>query len=380
MVDTSTVRWSARVGRPLQCYAIGGSRGVQVSKQIALFNHKGGVSKTTTTFNLGWQLAALGKKVVLVDADPQSNLTGLVLGYGPSDLEDFYRREPDHNLKSGLTPAFESRPERIKPVECFPVPGRDGLFLLPGHIDLFEFEVTLGIAQELSGAIQTLQNLPGSISYLLAKTAEKFKADYVLVDMNPSLSSFNQNLLVTSDYFIVPTTPDYYCVMAIDSLTKVISKWDKWSGKAQKLPILRQASYPFPQTKAKFLGTIIQNYRPNNGAPARNFQEWIDQINEKVTQGLYPALKSIGMTLPDSAYESLELKGGNYCLAKISDFNSLIAISQRERTPVYALTDVQINQSGAVLAKTKRSQDGFKGIFSDLGNKVIRLTSHANGN
>ncbi len=350
-----------------------------MSKQIALFNHKGGVSKTTTTFNLGWQLAALGKKVVLVDADPQSNLTGLVLGYnGASDLKDFYQEKPDHNLKSGLTPAFESRPERIKPVECFTVPGRDGLFLLPGHIDLSEFEVTLGIAQELSGSIQALQNLPGSIPYLLGKTAKKFEADYVLVDMNPSLSSFNQNLLMTSDYFIIPTMPDYYCVMAIDSLARVIPKWKKWSDKAQNLPVLRQASYPFPQTKPKFLGTIIQNYRPRNGAPTSGFQQWINHINHEVTQDLYPSLKSIGMTLPDSTYGSL--KRDNYCLAKISDFNSLITISQEKQTPVYALTDEQIGQSGAVLANTKKSQDGFKGIFSDLGNKVIRLTSHANGN
>ena len=60
-------------------------------KRIALFNHKGGVSKTTTTFNLGWRLAQMGKRVILADADPQSNLTGLVLGYeGPSELEEFY--------------------------------------------------------------------------------------------------------------------------------------------------------------------------------------------------------------------------------------------------------------------------------------------------
>ena len=182
-----------------------------MAKRIALFNHKGGVSKTTTTFHLGWILASKGKRVIIVDADPQSNLTGLVLGYkGPSELQRFYEKEGCRNLKVGLAPAFESQPVQMEAVDCVPVADQEGLFMLPGHIGLSEYEVTLGIAQELSGSIQTLQNLPGSISVLLKKTAEEFQADYVLVDMNPSLSAFNQNLLMTSDYFIVPTTPDFF--------------------------------------------------------------------------------------------------------------------------------------------------------------------------
>lgn len=48
-------------------------------KSICLFNHKGGVSKTTTTYNLGWALSKLGKRVLMIDLDPQCNLTGLVL-------------------------------------------------------------------------------------------------------------------------------------------------------------------------------------------------------------------------------------------------------------------------------------------------------------
>jgi chromosome partitioning protein len=50
-------------------------------KIISLFNHKGGVSKTTTTFHLGWMLAEKGFKVVMIDSDPQCNVTGLVLDY-----------------------------------------------------------------------------------------------------------------------------------------------------------------------------------------------------------------------------------------------------------------------------------------------------------
>ena len=61
-----------------------------MSKSICLFNHKGGVSKTTTTFNLGWSLAALEKKVLIVDLDSQCNLTGLVLGFDAAAVVSEY--------------------------------------------------------------------------------------------------------------------------------------------------------------------------------------------------------------------------------------------------------------------------------------------------
>ena len=348
-------------------------------KRIALFNHKGGVSKTTTTFNLGWRLAQMGKRVILADADPQSNLTGLVLGYkGPSELEEFYATEATRNLKSGLSSAFESKPIPIKPVQCVPVNAQDGLFLLPGHIALSEYEVTLGIAQELSGSIQTLQNLPGAISHLLTLTANAIDAHYLLIDMNPSLSAFNQNLLMTSDFFVVPTTPDYYSVMAIDSLTRVIPSWYEWSTRAQEHPVLQHATYPFPRVTPKFLGTIIQNYRPRRAKPTSGFQQWIDEINEKVTRNLVPALDNIDMVLTEGQYDSAGLH--DYCLETIPDFNSLIARSQEAQTPIFDLTDGQLQQSGTVLRQTKQSQEKFREIFSTIANEVIALTQDAGSN
>jgi len=350
-----------------------------VAKRIALFNHKGGVSKTTTAFNLGWMLASKGKRVILVDADPQCNLTGIVLGYkGLTDLEQFYKNETERNLRSGLAPAFESQPRPIDAVECVPVEKQDGLFLLPGHIRLSEYEVTLGIAQELSGSIQTLQNLPGSISYLLEKTAEKNGADYMIIDMNPSLSSINQNLLMTSDYFIVPTSPDYFSVMAIDSLSTVLPKWCDWAKKASSLTVLRDATYPFPEPKAKFLGTIIQRYRPREGSATTGFQKWIDAINDVVAARFIPELRRIGMMLPDQVYRDIGM-GTNFCLETIPDFNTLIAKSQDNQTPVFALTPEQIGYGGKVLIRTIKSQDQFKTLFSDLADKIIGLTRDASG-
>ncbi len=216
------------------------------NKKIAFFNNKGGVSKTTTTFNLGWMLATKGHRVVLVNADPQCNLSGLVLGYkGPKEFETFYEKQPERNIRAGLTPAFESQPKVIEAIECVPVEGNPNLFLLPGHIGLSEYEVGLGMAQQLSAPIPTLQNLPGSLSYLMEKTGKRYDAEYVLIDMNPSLSSINQNLVMTSDFFLVPASPDYFSVMAINSLTRVLPRWRAWSRAASSMQVFRDASILF---------------------------------------------------------------------------------------------------------------------------------------
>ncbi|MFZ1595896.1 MAG: ParA family protein [Anaerolineae bacterium] len=362
-----------------------------MAKRIALFNHKGGVSKTTTTFNLGWMLASKGHRVVLADADPQCSLSGLVLGYkGQDEFEAFYKKQPGRNIRAGLAPAFESQPKEIEAVECVTVEGNKNLFLLPGHIRLSEWEVSLGMAQELLGTIQTLQNLPGSITYLLTKTAERHDAEYLLVDMNPSLSSINQNLLMTSDYFIVPASPDYFSVMAIDSLATVFPRWRAWSKLASTMPIFRDAAYPLPTTVPKFLGTIIQNYRvrdrgtadqegvgtPTSGTPAAGFQKWIDEINTKVKDAFIPVLREQEMLFPEEKYRELKIDQ-NYCLAEISAFNSLIARSQEHQVPVFSLTDEQIGLEGKVLERTNESKEMFERIFSKLADMVVGMTSDA---
>lgn len=346
-----------------------------MAKTIVLFNHKGGVSKTTSTLNLGWKLAERGKKILLVDFDPQCNLTGMILGFkGSDEFQKLYSQHKNSNIKDGLAPAFESRPTPITAVTCIAVPGIDNLHLLPGHIGLSEYEITLGIAQELSGSIQALQNLPGSIITLLNATADSLHVDYVLVDTSPSLSSLNRNLLMTCDYFLVPTSPDFYSVMAIDSLAEIFPNWIDWANKASELNVLKQASYPFPKPHPKFLGTIIQKYRPRLGtSPAREFQNWIDTIEKHVREILIPTLTKADMMLPISKYASVGIDK-NFTLEAIPDFNSLIAASQRNQKPIFALSDEEIGLTGIVLERTVATKENFNEIFSDFADKIIQLT------
>ncbi|MBP0020336.1 MAG: AAA family ATPase [Cyanobacteria bacterium SBLK] len=344
-------------------------------KKIALFNHKGGVSKTTTTFNLGWMLADKGKTVILVDTDPQCNLTGMALGeQSEENLEEIYKSYS--NIKTGLAPAFESQPRAIEAVDCIPIGNKKNLFLLPGHVGFAENEVTLGLAQELSGAIQALKNVPGSISYLLEKTAQKFNADYILIDMSPSLSSINQNLLMTSNFFIVPTNADFFSVMAIDSLTKILPKWYLWATKASSLQILKDATYPFPEINLKFLGAIVQKYRIRGGKATVAFEKWIQKIEQDIDSKLAPILGKNHMLLSSQTYTDNEISQ-SYTLSKIPEFNSLIALSQEHQVPVYALTKEQLGWTGSVLQGSKRKQEEFSEIFSDLADKIIKLTATA---
>lgn len=346
-----------------------------MAKIICLFNHKGGVSKTTTAFNLGWMIATKGKKVLLADFDPQCNLTGMVMGFkGVDDLAAIYNGIPPNNVRDGLAPAFESQPRQIVAVECVQVAGNPNLLLLPGHIGLAEYETTLGIAQELSGSLLALRNLPGSIRFLLDATSEKYGADLVLADMSPSLGPLNQNLLSTSDHFIVPLHPDYFSAMALSSLAKTLPRWAAWANTAYDIEALAKADYPFPKPHIQFIGAVIQKYRPRNGRASKAFQNWIDQLIEGLKETLIPSLEKAGMLDKNEFKQKIGMDPWNPLL-EVADFNSLIALSQEHQVPVYALTAEQTGQRGAVWDQTKEDMAKFSNAFSACADKVIALAT-----
>jgi cellulose biosynthesis protein BcsQ len=377
-------------------------------KIISMFNHKGGVSKTTTTFNLAWMLASKGKRVLMVDADPQCNLTGVVLGLNPEWPEDdevavepddseseeygatqdsaadFWSTNFERTLFGALKPVFDSEPRVLTPVDCLAVDGRPGLFLLPGHLRFGEFEVSLGIAQELAGSMMALRNLPGSIHYLLTQTAEELNIDYVLIDMSPSLGALNQNMVSISDLLIVPTSPDFFSIMALQSLARVLPRWGRWAQSAAANEVLREASYPFPEPRLRLAGIVIQRYRlyrsPTEdepyGTPTGPFRAWIEKVETASEATFVPALSSAGLTLSPSAYEEAHMPP-SLVLAQIQEFNSLLPKSQEFHVPVYELTDRQLDQVGVVLEASLIRIDSLRRLFATMADRILRLADDA---
>lgn len=336
------------------------------------FNHKGGVSKTTTTFNLGWKLAEKGKKVLLVDADPQCNLTGLIL---QDNFEEYYINDTtkNNNLKDAVSPAFESKPEAISAFDCYQTPRNQNLYLLPGHPNLTEIEPQLSFAQTSNNAFSTMQNLPGAFNALIDLLVIKYDIEYVIFDVNPGLGAINQNLFSISDLFIIPTNPDPFSLMAIKTLSQVLPRWMQQSQQMQNM--FAASSYPFPERHPKLGGLLIQRFNIRNGKPNTPFRNNMDEIVNEVTNLLIPSLQRVNMLLNQQAFLDNTLPE-NYCLAEIPDFQSLLQKANVVGVPVFAITDAEINNTGPVLEQLQSKRAFFNNLFNDFADQIIHIKEY----
>jgi cellulose biosynthesis protein BcsQ len=349
--------------------------------QIAFFNHKGGVSKTTSVFNIGWMLAEKGHTVLLVDCDPQCNLTGLVLDYKNELTYKFESKTEVLNIRDALAPAFQARPVGLAAPTLQKVRNRKGLYILPGHVGFAEYESQLAIAHDLSSAIPALQNIPGSIRWMLDLAASSIEADYVLVDMSPSLGSINQNLWASSDAFVVPMAPDYFSAMALRSLATVLPRWHAWSRQAAFDAGLASSAYPWPQKTPRYLGSIVQNYRirrrdGKEAAPTRAYQEWFDELKRAKAEDFVPALTRSDLMLTPQQYRAARSPVSDFML-EVPDFNSLVASSQEHSKPVFKLTSADLQSTGVVAATQEQSVERFKAIYGAGADKIVAMASHA---
>lgn len=170
-------------------------------KVIALTNQKGGVGKTTTAVNLGVCLSKQGKKVLLVDADAQANLT-MSLGYPrPDDLPI--------SLATIMQDIIDDKPFDVQKGILH---HSEGVDLLPSNIELSGLEVRLINAISRERVLTTCIN------------EVKKNYDYVLVDCMPSLGMLTINALAAADSVVIPTQPHYLSAKGLELLLRSVSK------------------------------------------------------------------------------------------------------------------------------------------------------------
>ena len=208
-----------------------------MTKVVSFINYKGGVGKTTSTYHVGCSLVQhYGQRVLMIDIDPQTNLTFLCV-----DIEQWRRRKRNTGTIYNLYKRYQKRQtldlnrfiwNDVVTAGRYPISGLD---LVPCDIDLLGEDVgggqvigTFSTAQALK---QNAQRYVRELSFLKAVISEtEGKYDWVLIDCPPNLYLMTQNALHASDYYVVTVIPDHLSTIGLDILaSKVVKMGEKIS-------------------------------------------------------------------------------------------------------------------------------------------------------
>lgn len=293
--------------------------------RIAVFNHKGGVGKSTITVNLAAAIGAMGKKVLLIDSDPQCNLTSYLI---QDDVVDDLLANSDTDsgktLWSALAPIVEGSGDVriVEPIERS-IPG---VSIVPGDIRLSEFEAELTslwgecYQRKTRGFMGTT-----ALSYLVNSLGSEMEADFVFYDSGPNIGPLNRIILLDCDYFIVPVSYDLFSVRALKTLGRTVAKWvDHWKAILDLAPT---DIYAFPGLP-KVGGYVFQNFSVYSSKPVSAHSQFEPSIVRGIEEDIVSVLQLIDPRLTPFSLNELKL-------GKIQNYKSLAPNSQLAGEPIW---------------------------------------------
>lgn len=339
-------------------------------KIITLFNHKGGVGKTTVAHNLSVSLSKQGKNVLLVDADPQMNLTSSLLGLADSveyaeknqskwqKAREEYTNITDYlnycitkgvrkesftiNLYRYLPKIKTTQPDLFNQDKGFVSPQEDvkrgSLDLLCGDISMFKIETlifNITTNKINSGNNSTIYSIENGIRNDLGK-----KYDYVLIDTSPSASSMiNGVFVMMSDYFIAPVSPTFFSLQAIDNLYEVMKNWIFLLEDYKETVNTRGLSF-----SPKFLGIIVNMSKRYDGVSASS-KNWSVLLNTSIMKFYSQVIDSKRM-LTESEFKNIFPDRTPFIIDEICDYTSVLrSYSEYAGVPVVDLNQDLVQQN-----------------------------------
>lgn len=311
-----------------------------MTKIITLYNHKGGVSKTTTTFNLAHYLSQAGKKILAVDADPQANLTELMLAPLIANLDEKEQKTGEKYELEGtsllelLRPRIDGDISEIDLSNVKAINVAENLELLRGDVNLSSIEDSLAEAhiQRFSNKTHEKRTYV-AIGDLLTRYGESNGIDYVLIDVGPSSGALTRACFLSCDGYFVPTAPDRFNVQAIGTLSTIIKKWIREH--RQVFEEFNEIDLPIKEGMPKFLGVILQNFKIRGGKPKPTYQMWMDRIPAKVESSLFPSISTFNI---DGRDLTSGLHGTGIVVSQIRDFEGLAPIMQECGKAMFDIT------------------------------------------
>jgi cellulose biosynthesis protein BcsQ len=274
--------------------------------------------------NLGAALGRLGRKVLLVDTDPQCNLTSYLVN---SDVVDDLLDKSDSVDGATVWSAVKPVSEATGPVAeigCVEL-AAEGLWLIPGDIRLSEFESDLNEFWN-----QCLQRKPRgfrgttAISDMVGAACRRLNIDYVLYDSGPNIGPLNRVILLDCDHFIVPVAADLFSLRALKTLGRTLSQW---IGEWETISSLAPEGLTLLPGHPAFMGYIPEGFRTYGGSPTIQQARYLGQISRDINSEVVALLRAVDPELVSS-------KRRSHKLGEIKDFGALVPASQLSGEPL----------------------------------------------